>query len=173
MMMNGLPRRLSFLIFLLFLVGSAQIFLGQTAGNPWAWGSNSDGQLGNGTETNSNVPVQSSTATDYIAVAGGSYHSLGLKSDGTLWAWGYNGDGEFGDGSNAGSLVPVQGATGLMGVTAIAAGAWHSVALKSDGTVWAWGWNGYGQLGNGSINPSLTPVQVSGLTNVKAIAGGW
>src|SRR5258708_31388778 len=102
---------------------------------------------------------------------------MAVKSDGTVWAWGYNGLGELGNGTVTNSNTPVQvlgpGGVGfLSGVTALAGGLYHSLALKSDGTVWAWGGNGNGQLGNGTFTPSNTPVQVSGLTGVTAIAGG-
>src|SRR6266478_2923525 len=118
-----------------------------------AWGDNSFGELGNGTNTTSNTPVQTSGITGVTAIAGGGFHSLALKSDGAVWAWGYNGDGELGNGTNTDSNTPVQvlgpGGVGfLTGVTALAVGCRHSLALKSDGTVWAWGYNGFGQLGN-------------------------
>jgi alpha-tubulin suppressor-like RCC1 family protein len=139
-------------------------------GTVWAWGSNDSGQLGNGTNTDSNVPVQVSGLTGITAIAAGWDHSLALKNGGTVWAWGHNGDGELGDGTNYWSNVPVQ-VSGLTGITKIAGGHWHSLALKNDGTVWAWGYNNYGQLGNGTNTNSNLPVQVSGLTGVTAIAG--
>lgn len=116
-------------------------------------------------------------------VTGGFAHSLALKSDGTVWAWGNNISGEFGSGwicpnqngpnPNTGcySTVPVQ-VSGLSGVTGIAAGSCglsgFNLALKSDGTVWAWSSN----LGNGTYCCSATPVQVAGLANVTGITGG-
>lgn len=110
---------------------------------------------------------------EFIAIAAGDFHSLALNSDGTVWAWGRNGEGELGDGSNVVSrLAPVQ-VSGLTGVVAIAAGSNHSLALKSDGSVWGWGTNGSGQLGDGTMANRLTPVQVSGLTGVEAIAAGF
>jgi hypothetical protein len=81
-------------------------------GTVWAWGANAQGQLGNGTNTDSNVPVQVSTLSGITAIAGGAYHSLALKNDGTVWAWGYNGTGQLGNGNNTDSNVPVQ-VTGL------------------------------------------------------------
>jgi len=84
-----------------------------------------------------------------VAIAGGGFHSLALRSDGTVWAWGENDTGELGDGSATNRATPVQ-VSGLTGVAAIAAGTHHSLALKSDGTVRAWGYNFYGQLGDGS-----------------------
>jgi len=148
-------------------------------GTVWAWGYNGNGQLGDGT-TGTNrlnpVPVSGLTGT-VTAIAGGTNHSIALKSDGTVWTWGYNGYGQLGDGTYTQNPTPVQvhgpGNVGfLTGIIAIAGGENHSIALKSDGTVWAWGYNGYGQLGDGTYNTSNTPVQVSTLTGVANIAGG-
>jgi len=166
-------------------------------GTVWAWGLNSSGELGDGTTINKLTPVQVVSLTDVIAIAagGGSYlfispgvygcseHSLALKKDGTVWAWGCNLYGELGDGTTTDRSTPVQvvgpGGSGyLTGITAIAAGGHHCLALKSDGTVWAWGRGAEGQLGNNATNNSATPVQVVGpggtgyLTNVIAIAAG-
>ena len=141
-------------------------------GKVYAWGDNWGGQLGNGTTINSTAPVQVSSLTGVTAIAGGWYHSLALKSDGSVWAWGTNNAGQLGNGSTSYfSSAPVQ-VSGLTSVSAIAGGAMYSLALKSDGTVWAWGSNNYGQLGNGTTTSSSTPVQVSSLTGVTAIAAG-
>ncbi|MFE4706814.1 HYR domain-containing protein [Peribacillus simplex] len=142
-----------------------------------SWGNNSFGQLGNGTNTSSNVPVPVSGLTNVVAIAAGVIHSLALLSDGTVWAWGGNTDGQLGNGTNTSSNVPVQvigtGGSGVLtNVIAITAGGSHSLAILSDGTVRAWGANGTGQLGNGTNTSSNVPVQVSGLTNVVAIAAG-
>jgi len=100
-------------------------------------GNNGLGELGNGTTTSSNVPVQVSNLTGVTAIAAGQTHSMALKSDGTVWTWGDNTYGELGNSSNDQSITPVQ-VTGLTGVTAISAGGGFSLALKSDGTVWSW-----------------------------------
>ncbi|TRZ70285.1 MAG: hypothetical protein D4S02_00725 [Rhodocyclaceae bacterium] len=118
-------------------------------GSLWAWGDNTQGQLGDGSTTAALSPKQIGTATGYLLLAAGYYHSLAIKSDGTLWAWGKNDHGQLGDGSTTPSLVPKQIGTDTSYV-AIAAGESHSVTLKSDGSLWAWGQNGHGQLGNGS-----------------------
>ncbi|HUP70392.1 MAG TPA: RHS repeat-associated core domain-containing protein [Acidimicrobiales bacterium] len=142
-------------------------------GTVWAWGDNSNGQIGSGAVPNpATSPVQVPGLTEVTSVAGGGFHSLALKSDGSVTAWGSNITGQLGNSTT--SVVPsgpVQ-ATGLSGVSAVAAGRDHSLGLKSDGTVWAWGFNGSGQLGNNSTTSSSVPLQVTGLSGVTAIAGG-
>jgi len=140
-------------------------------GTVWAWGSNSYGQLGNGTSTNSDIPVQVSGLSCLTAIAAGAYHNVALKSDGTVWSWGSNAYGQLGDGNTNNSTIPVQ-VSGLSGVTAIAGGGYEGMALKSDKTVWDWGNNASGQLGNGTTANSSIPVQVSGLNGVNAINTG-
>jgi alpha-tubulin suppressor-like RCC1 family protein len=100
-----------------------------------AWGSNADGQLGNGTTTDSYVPAPVTGLTGVTAIASAIYHSLALTRQGTVMAWGYNADGELGSGTTTNSDTPVL-VTGLTGVTAIATDFYHSVAL-----VGGWGWN--------------------------------
>src|SRR5262249_46160002 len=142
-------------------------------GSVWAWGANSAGELGTGTVTNSSVPVKVAGLTGVIKVAAGSSHSLALRSDGTGWAWGDNVSGQLGNGASTASQdTPVQ-VYGLTGITQIAAGGLFSIALRSDGTVWAWGDNSMGQLGNNSITPrSDVPVRVAGLSMATSIAAG-
>jgi alpha-tubulin suppressor-like RCC1 family protein len=137
-----------------------------------AWGLNSSGQLGDGTTTDSDTPVPVSGLINVIAISAGESYAVALKNDGTVWAWGSNGYGQLGDGSTIEkhTPVPVSGLTGI--ITAISAGELHTVALKNDGTVWAWGRNNYGQLGDGTTTDSDTPVQASGLTGITAIAAG-
>ena len=142
-------------------------------GTVWAWGSNGAGQLGDGTVTSDQAtPVQVTGLSGVVAVAAGTDQSLALRSDGTVWAWGGDRYGQLGDGANRSAQpTPVQ-VTGLTGVTKIAAGGLFSLALRSDGTVWAWGYNAVGELGNGTTADSNVPVQVTGLARVTAIAAG-
>jgi alpha-tubulin suppressor-like RCC1 family protein len=131
------------------------------------------------------VALAASGSPDFASVASGLNHTIALRRDGTVWAWGANPAGQLGDGTTLTRYQPVQVVTGstrvpLTGVTAIAVGAQHSVAVKKDGTVWAWGSNQYGQLGDNSPPEvkRLYPVQVrSGnypnlapLRNIKAVA---
>ncbi|MFC3831351.1 MULTISPECIES: RCC1 domain-containing protein [Deinococcus] len=139
-----------------------------------AWGDNSFGQLGDG--TNSNVdrtfaPIKGLSGV--VAVSAGEDHSLALRSDGTVLAWGSNSRGQLSDAST----YQYQRATpvavgGLSGVISVTAGYWASLAIVSDGTVRAWGWNQNGQLGDGTTTDHLTPVAVKGLDNVVALATG-
>jgi alpha-tubulin suppressor-like RCC1 family protein len=144
-------------------------------GTAWtlAWGDNRSGQMGNGTTSHQQAnATQITNLTSVISMAGGEEHGLAVKSDGTVWAWGANYDGQLGDGTPGGSsFIPVQ-ATNLTSVVSVAANTGLSMALKSDGTVWAWGINGNGQLGDGTKLERSIPVQTVGLTNVTAIAAG-
>lgn len=158
-------------------------------GTVWAWGRNDYGQLGDGTTLNKSTPVQvkgtggAGFLTEIVAVTVGNNHTLALKKDGTVWAWGYNIDGRLGDGSMTNRSTPVQvkGPSGngfLTEVMAITAGYRHSVALKKDGAVLAWGYNADGQLGNGVAGDRNMPSRVKGgagtgfLTDIKQIAAG-
>ncbi|WP_269798947.1 RCC1 domain-containing protein [Caldicellulosiruptor acetigenus] len=120
-------------------------------------------QLRRGADEYSPVPVQVEGLKDVVAIAAGRYHSLALKKDGTVWAWGENSTGQLGNetsGKDKYSYVPVQ-VKGIKDVLAISAGSYHSLALKKDGTVWGWGANARGQLGNGGAGVySTVPVQV-------------
>lgn len=114
-----------------------------------------------------------SPAFTAAAVYAGTGYTFGIKSDGTVWVWGDNQWGQLGSGTqdNNTHANPVQ-VSGLSGITSIAPGAYHVAALKNDGTVWTWGRNNYGQLGDGTQTSNFTPAQVPGLTGVKAIAAG-
>lgn len=127
----------------------------------WAWGDNSSGQLGDGTTALRPLPAQIGTHTNWAAVAAGHAHSVALKTDGTLWAWGENGFGQLGLGENLikQQTMPVQIGTNSNWY-AIAAGAGHTLALRQDGALWAWGWNDKGQLGSASTRNSYEPRQV-------------
>src|SRR5439155_1562430 len=130
--------------------GRAHTVALKTDGTLWAWGHNGFGELGDGTPLSRSSPVQVGSTTDWMVVCAGASHTVALKSHGTLWAWGINVDGQLGDGTTATQrLEPVQVGTAT-NWAAVAAGVSHTVALKADGTLWAWGQNTFGQLGAGT-----------------------
>lgn len=116
-------------------------------GTLWAWGRNTSYELGDGTDVNRNIPTQIGTANNWVKVHAGYSSSYGIKADGTLWAWGANGSGKLGTGNgNWVIATPTQigAATNWLSVSD---GWYHTIALKTDGTLWVWGDNEYGQLG--------------------------
>ena len=141
------------------------------------WGNNGWGQLGDGTRDVSRVPVRVVGIADATAIAAGDFYSCALREGGTISCWGDNRVGQLGDGTDDGSLVPVQ-VVGIADATAIATGSgWvgsggsgHSCALREGGTISCWGSNDSGQLGDGTEDVSLVPVQVANITDATAIA---
>jgi alpha-tubulin suppressor-like RCC1 family protein len=146
-------------------------------GSLWATGYNYFGQLGDGTYGGTyamtNFPEQI-VASNVTAIAAGYDHSLFLKSDGSLWAMGDNQDGELGDNTTDSGNYNTNRPERIVasGVTAVAAGQYFSLFLKSNGSLWGMGLNQYGQLGNGTYNTATSPVQILA-GNVTAIAAGW
>jgi alpha-tubulin suppressor-like RCC1 family protein len=158
--------------------GYDHTLLVHASGSLWAWGGNFGGQLGDGTNTNRATPAPVAGLTDVVATASGSWgFSFALRKDGTVWAWGMNYRGVLGTGEyGPPRFAPVK-VKGLTDVVAIKAGANHALALRADGTVWAWGSNQNGQLGDGSPWWTMPyalpePTQVPGLTDVVDIAAG-
>lgn len=171
-------------------------------GTLWCWGYNEFGTLGDGTlgtvgEANEAnyckaTPVQvSALGSSVVRVVAGYYHTCALKNDGTLWCWGDNSYGELGDGTTEGELCglsfackpfPVQVAALGNTVMQVAAGDWHTCAIKSDGTLWCWGRNDYGTLGDGTMSgedcggtpcrPVPVPVTALGAAGIVVAATG-
>ena len=142
--------------------GFHSLFL-KSDGSLWAMGWNVYGELGDGTYNNANLPEQI-VASNVTAIAAGGFHSLFLKSDGSLWAMGWNEYGQLGDGTYNNTNLPEQIVASNVTAIASGAGCLHSLFLKSDGSLWAMGWNEYGQLGDGTYNNTNLPEQIVALT---------
>lgn len=153
-------------------------------GSLWAWGNNVNGQLGTAAPRGYLAvparvlePPGTGTGTRWVAVAAGNDHSLALRSDGSLWAWGENGHGQLGLGTTVRQVTPAP--VPLPRTAApnrvwgqIAAGEEHSLALLSDGTLWAWGSNAAAQLGDNTANDQSAPVQEFTRGTWTQLAGG-
>ena len=135
------------------------------------WGYNEDGQLGDGTTSDSSVPVEVLNITDATQITTGSAHSCALRQTGTITCWGWNEDGQLGDGTTSDSSVPVE-VLNITDATQITTGSHHSCALRQTGTITCWGWNEYGQLGDGTYSSSSVPVEVLNITDATQITAG-
>jgi len=138
----------------------------------WSWGQNTNGQLGKDDTISRSSPAQVGALATWSQIAGGEAHSLARKTDGTLWSWGNNyNPGQLGLGDTIRRSSPVQVGT-LATWTSVACGNTHTLAIKTDGTLWAWGENGNYQLGLGSYADKSSPVQVGTLVTWSQVAGG-
>ena len=144
----------------------------QTDGSLWAWGRNDYGQVGDGTNTNKNVPTQIGTDTDWKFIAAGDNHTMAIKNNGTLWAWGRNNYGQLGDGTTINKNIPLLVNNDTDWKT-ISLDTEFTIALKNNGTLWGWGKNYISQLG--SSNSTLAfylPTQIGSETNWKTMDTG-
>jgi alpha-tubulin suppressor-like RCC1 family protein len=133
-------------------------------GTAWAWGSGNFGALGDNTSfTNRSSPVSVVGGfTDWCQISAGSEHSLGVRQNGTAWAWGNNGQGRLGDNTTANKSSPVSVVGGFTDWCQISAGGCHSLAVRQNGTAWAWGSYSYGKLGDNTATNRSSPVSVVG-----------
>ena len=155
--------------------GSVHTMAIKTDGTLWAWGQNTFAQLGDNTTTSKSSPVQIGTRT-WTNVYVGSSHTMAIRTDGTLWTWGNNGYGQLGDLTTVNKSSPIQ--IGTLNTWSIASVSNNeltynmSAAIKTDGTLWTWGNNAYGQLGSNSstlVNRS-SPVQIGTETNWASVS---
>ncbi len=156
--------------------GTSHSLVLRADGSVWSWGDAGFGQLGDPRLESRHLPARIEGLDEVIAIAAADMHSFALRADGTVWAWGRNAEGELGLGSVSEEhclcIATPTRITDLDSVVAIASGARHALALRQDGSVWAWGTNRAGQLGDGTQLPRPAPVQVPNLTEVTAIAAG-
>ena len=141
--------------------GSHHSILLTQNGKIWAMGWNKYGQLGDGSTVDRSALIRVSTVgKNAVAVAAGDIHSIVLRQDGSVWATGRNNNGQLGDGSNDDRKFFAMVISRKSGVVDVAAGGYHSMLVKQDGSVWATGWNKYGQLGDGSTTDRTIYVEV-------------
>jgi alpha-tubulin suppressor-like RCC1 family protein len=188
---NTAPTKASISNVVSIAAGQYSAYAVRNDGSVWSWGWNAYGQLGNNSSVDkSPTPVQVTGLSSVIQVTAENDTGVALRSDGTVWTWGQDADGDLGNNTECtpssgceGSTVPVQvhgpGNAGyLTGIVAIASGQNYTLALQSDGTVWGWGADNYGQLGDNSRVAKMVPVEMlspagtAPLTNVVSIAAG-
>lgn len=135
-------------------------------GTVWAWGYNAQGQLGDNTQITRYAPVQvlaegaDGYLKDIVYIAAGDCFSAAINKNGEVYTWGYNKNGQLGDGSTANKYTPVRVKAGLTGIIKVDCALNHMVALKSDGSVYTWGYNNAGKLGDGSTVQKTIPVEM-------------
>jgi len=144
-------------------------------GNLFTWGFGTSGQLGTNTVTDKSTPVTTSAGgTNWKQVSGGGYHCAAIKTDGTLWTWGRGTEGQLGDNSTTAKSTPVTTFAGGTNWKQVSAGLYHCATIKTDGTLWTWGYGGNGQLGTNTATNKSTPVTTfAGGTNWKQVNGGY
>ena len=138
----------------------------------WTWGRNSSGQLGDGTTVSRSSPVQTTGVnSDWCKISAG-YHTAAIKTDSTIWTWGLNNAGQLGDGTVLAKNSPVATSGGGTDWCAIDAGICHTAAVKTDGTIWTWGHNTVGQLGNGNLVCRSSPGTICGNLTWCSVSAG-
>lgn len=153
--------------------GNAFTIALKSDGTLWSTGINTSGFLGIGNYTNKNTFTQIGVDSNWQSVSAGGSHVLAIKTDGTLWAWGANTEGQLGNGTTTMSNVPIQIGSDTNWQSVAAGGYYFSAAIKTNGTLWVWGNDSYGQLGNGIVtNHTSIPVQIGTDTNWNKISAG-
>ena len=148
----------------------------KTDGTLWTWGISTQSQLGNAVTVISSISTPITTfagGTDWKQVSSGWYHTAAIKTDGTLWTWGYGGQGRLGHAATTDRSTPVTTFTGGTNWKQVSAGNQHTTAIKTDGTLWTWGWGSSGRLGNADTTDRSTPITTfTGGTNWKQVSAG-
>jgi alpha-tubulin suppressor-like RCC1 family protein len=143
--------------------GSGHSLALRSNGSAWAWGGNSSGQLGDNSTVSKSSPVAVVGGfADWTDISAGNGHSLAVRSNGSAWAWGVNTSGRLGDNTTVGKSSPVSVVGGFADWTTVSAGGFHSLGTRVNGSAWAWGNNGQGQLGDNTLSTRLSPVSVVG-----------
>lgn len=141
-------------------------------GTPYAWGGNAFGQLGDGSTSSHTLAAPVSGLTDVVDLHAGREHAVALRADGTVVTWGSNQMGQLGIGTTGGTRTSPVVVPGLSGVQMVSTGHYHALALLADGSVWTWGYNATGQLGDGTTTTRNRPVRVAGTRTYQYVAAG-
>jgi alpha-tubulin suppressor-like RCC1 family protein len=146
----------------------------KTDGTLWTWGGGSSGRLGNAVTTSVSTPVTTfAGGTNWKQVSSGEGHTAAIKTDGTLWTWGLGNNGRLGNAATTGDIsTPVTTFAGGTNWKQVSSGGNHTAAIKTDGTLWTWGFGNNGRLGNGVTTGNIsTPVTTfAGGTNWKQVS---
>ena len=147
-----------------------------SSGQPWCWGRNAVGQLGDSTAASTLVPVSTyqSGWSSFTLLTAGALHTCAITSAGQAWCWGYNADGRLGDGTTSLGLAPVQVVQGGLAFTFVSAGDAHTCGLTSGGQAYCWGNNSYGQIGDSTKTFASSPTAVhqpAGVTFTQITSG--
>lgn len=145
----------------------------KTTGTLWTWGDDDGGNLGQNSVVDRSSPVQVGALTNWAQVSAGTQFCMAVKTDGTLWTWGGSNHGKLGDNSSGGASnksSPIQ-VGALTNWSIVASSSQTPKAIKTDGTLWSWGYNSNGQIGDGTIVSRSSPVQVGALTNWSQAVG--
>jgi alpha-tubulin suppressor-like RCC1 family protein len=153
---------------------SSSVMAIDSSGQLWGWGNGAAGILGNGSTIDRSSPVQVGTLTNWVQVSVGTTAAAAVKNDGTLWTWGAGTSGQLGDGTAVTKSSPVQVGTLTTNWSSVSCGTTFMLATRTDGTLWAWGLQTGGRLGNGTTTATglSSPVQIGTLTNWTSIACG-
>jgi alpha-tubulin suppressor-like RCC1 family protein len=167
---SGLPSDISAIT-----AGSDHACAISTEQSAWCWGTNTLGQLGDGTTVDRSTAAPVIGLTSGVsAISAGHGYSCAVKTDGSLWCWGTNYDGQLGDGTETTQTTPVPVFGMSSGITGVSAGGNHTCAVKTDGSTWCWGYNVVGELGDGTAELiRLVPVSVKLPLGAKAVAVGY
>ncbi|MBK8077313.1 MAG: fibronectin type III domain-containing protein [Kineosporiaceae bacterium] len=154
-------------------VGNTHACATRTDNTLWCWGSNSTGQLGIGSTTMQNAPTQV-TGTVWATVDAGDSFTCATRTDGTLYCWGLNSSGQLGNGNTTQQTSPALVSGGATTWSSVSAGGTHTCATRTTHTVWCWGYNSFGQLGNGTsaYTAQTTPLQVGAATTWANVSAG-
>ena len=155
-------------------VGCAHNVAIRTNGTLWAWGVGTSGQLGNNAAVNTSSPVSVVGGfTDWCQASAGSIHTVGLRANGTVWTWGGNTSAQLGDNTIVNKSSPVSVVGGFTDWCQVSASATHTSAIRTNGTLWGWGNNGGGKLGNNSGSQTSSPVSaIGGFTDWCQVSAG-